>query len=261
MGLVDYWSDRRYRQSHRSASPGTGDVVSGHYGSPIANMSRMSGDIGTRKPTRSYVSATRGERARQTRKRIIDAATRLFVRQGYAATTMRGIAAAAGVSVPMVELLFGTKAQLLHVVIDVAIAGDDEPVPVLSRPWAIAAESAPDLVGFLSAVAEVLGKAQVRSAGALLAAYEAARSDPDIEVLIADRESQRQRTAGWIVDGVTARSPLRPGLDRVGAIDMVWMLMDPVVFSRLTRHRGWSANRYASWFADSVIRLLTARHP
>jgi hypothetical protein len=40
---------------------------------------------------------------------------------------------------------------------------------------------------------------------------------------------------------------------------MVWMLMDPVVFSRLTRHRGWSADRYASWFADSVIRLLTAR--
>jgi AcrR family transcriptional regulator len=218
----------------------------------------MSADIHTRKPSRSYVSATRAERARQTRKRTIEAATRLFVQQGYAATTMRGIAVAARVSVPMVELLFGTKAQLLHVVIDVAIAGDDEPVPVLSRPWAIEAGSARDLVDFLSAVAQVLGEAQARSAGVLLTAYEAARSDPDIEVLIADRESQRQRTASWIVDGVAARSPLRPGVDRVGAIDTVWMLMDPVVFSRLTRHRGWSADRYASWFADSIIRLLTA---
>ncbi|MGH3339041.1 MAG: TetR/AcrR family transcriptional regulator, partial [Propionibacteriaceae bacterium] len=236
----------------------TGDVLSAHYGSPIANMNRMPADIGTRKPSRSYVSATRAEQARRTRKRILDTATRLFVRQGYAATTMRGIAAAAGVSVPMVELLFGTKAQLLHVVIDVAIAGDDEPVPVLSRPWAIEAESAPDLVDFMSSVAEVIGKAQARSAGVLLAAYEAARSDPDIQILIADRESQRQRTGGWIVDGITARSPLRAGLDRAGAIDMVWMLMDPVVFSRLTRHRSWSPDRYASWFADSVIRLLTA---
>jgi AcrR family transcriptional regulator len=218
----------------------------------------MSADIHTRKPSRSYVSATRAERARQTRERTIEAATRLFVQQGYAATTMRGIAAAARVSVPMVELLFGTKAQLLHVVIDVAIAGDDEPVPVLSRPWAIEAGSARDLVDFLSAVAQVLGEAQTRSAGVLLTAYEAARSDPDIEVLIADRESQRQRTASWIVGGVAARSPLRPGVDRVGAIDTVWMLMDPVVFSRLTRHRGWSADRYASWFADSIIRLLTA---
>jgi AcrR family transcriptional regulator len=220
-------------------------------------MSRMSPDIGTRRRRRSYVSTTRAEQARQTRKRIIDAATQLFVQQGYAATTMRGIAAAAGVSVPMVELLFGTKPQLLHVVIDVAIAGDDEPVPVLSRPWASEAELALDLVAFLSAVGEVISQAQVRSAGVLLAAYEAARSDPDIQVLIADRESQRQATAGWIVDGVRARSQLRSGLDRVGAIDMVWMLMDPVVFSRLTRHRGWSADRYASWFADSVVRLLT----
>jgi TetR/AcrR family transcriptional regulator, regulator of autoinduction and epiphytic fitness len=218
----------------------------------------MSADIHTRKPSRSYVSATRAERARQTRKRTIEAATRLFVQQGYAATTMRGIAVAARVSVPMVELLFGTKAQLLHVVIDVAIAGDDEPVPVLSRPWAIEAGSARDLVDFLSAVAQVLGEAQTRSAGVLLTAYEAAKSDPDIEVLIADRESQRQRTASWIVDGVTTRSPLRPGVDRIGAIDTVWMLMDPVVFSRLTRHRGWSEDRYASWFADSVIRLLAA---
>ena len=207
------------------------------------------------------MSAARAERARQTRKHVIEAATRLFVQQGYATTTMRGIAATARVSIPTVELLFGTKAQLLHVVMDVAIAGDDEPVPVLSRPWAIEAESAQDLGDFLSAVAQVIGEAQARSAGVLLAAYEAARSDPDIQILIADRESQRQGTASWIVDGVTVRSPLRPGLDRAGAIDMVWMLMDPVVFSRLTRHRGWSLDRYASWFADSVIRLLTSNHP
>ena len=207
------------------------------------------------------MSAARAERARQTRKHVIEAATRLFVQQGYATTTMRGIAAAARVSIPTVELLFGTKAQLLHVVMDVAIAGDDEPVPVLSRPWAIEAESAQNLGDFLSAVAQVIGEAQARSAGVLLAAYEAARSDPDIQILIADRESQRQGTASWIVDGVTVRSPLRAGLDRAGAIDMVWMLMDPVVFSRLTRHRGWSLDRYASWFADSVIRLLTSNHP
>ena len=224
-------------------------------------MRSVSADARTREPRRSYVSATRTERARQTRKRIIEAATRLFVQQGYATTTMRGIAATARVSIPTVELLFGTKAQLLHVVIDVAIAGDDEPVPVLRRPWAIEAQSAQDLRDFLSAVAQVIGEAQSRSAGVLLAAYEGARSDPDIEVLITDRESQRQGTVSWIVDGITARAPLRPGLDRAGAIDTVWMLMDPVIFNRLTGHRGWSVDRYASWFADSVTRLLTSELP
>jgi AcrR family transcriptional regulator len=208
------------------------------------------------KPRRGYVSATRTERAQKTRKRVIEAATRLFVQQGYGTTTMRAIADEAGVSVPTVELLFGTKAQLLHVVIDVAVAGDDEPVPVLSRVWAADAQSARDLADFLSVVAQVLSEAQARSAGVMLAAYEAAASDPDIQLLIMDRESQRERTTTWIVKEVVERAGLRPGLDRAAAIDTVWMLMDPVIFNRLMRHRGWSLDRYASWFADSVTRLL-----
>jgi TetR/AcrR family transcriptional regulator of autoinduction and epiphytic fitness len=208
------------------------------------------------KPRRGYVSATRTERAQNTRTRVIEAATRLFVQQGYATTSIRAIATEAGVSVPTVELLFGTKAQLLHVVIDVAVAGDDEPVPVLSRGWAADAQSARNLADFLSVVAQVLSEAQARSAGVMLAAYEAAASDPDIQLLIMDRESQRERTTNWIVNGVVDRAGLRPELDRAGAIDTVWMLMDPVIFNRLTRHRGWSLDRYASWFADSVTRLV-----
>ena len=78
----------------------------------------------------------RAERARRTRRRIVDAATALFLERGYAGATMRAIAAAAGVAVPTVELGFGTKATLLKAAIDVAIAGDDEPVPVLDRAWA-----------------------------------------------------------------------------------------------------------------------------
>jgi AcrR family transcriptional regulator len=219
-------------------------------------MSRMPADSLTRK--RAYVSAARSQQARHTRKRVIAAASQLFVERGYATTTMRAIAAEAGVSIPTVELLFGTKAQLLHVVLDVAIAGDDEPVPMLSRAWADDAQSRDDVAEFLSAVAEVLREAQVRSAGIMLAAYEAATADPDIHVLVADRELQRERTAGWIVDGVLGRASHRVGLDRAAAIETVWMLMDPVVFSRLTRHRGWSPDSYATWFADSVAQLLVA---
>jgi AcrR family transcriptional regulator len=218
-------------------------------------MRRVPADA-IRKSRRGYVSGMRTERAQKTRSRVIEAATRLFVQHGYATTTIRAIAAEAGVSVPTVELLFGTKAQLLHVVIDVAIAGDDEPVPVLSRAWAADAQSSRDVQDFLSVLARVVSEAQARSAGVVLAAYEAAASDPDIQLLILDRESQRERTAAWIVDSVLERAALRPGLDRAGVIDTVWLLMDPVIFNRLTRHRGWNPDRYASWFADSVAQLL-----
>jgi AcrR family transcriptional regulator len=205
---------------------------------------------------RGYVSTARTEQARQTRKRVIDAATRLFIEKGYAPTTIRAIAAEAGVSVPTVELLFSTKAQLLHVVLDVAIAGDDEPIPVLSRAWAVDAKATSEAADFLSAVADVLREAQVRSAGVMLAAYEAATSDADIHLLMTDRERQREQTASWIVDGLLQRSSLRAGLDQRTAVDTVWMLIDPVVFSRLTRRRGWSPERYATWFVDSVAQLL-----
>jgi hypothetical protein len=36
------------------------------------------------------------------------------------------------------------------------------------------------------------------------------------------------------------------------------LLMEPVIFSRLIGHRGWSPERYRSWFVDSVTQLLTS---
>ncbi|HXL93149.1 MAG TPA: hypothetical protein VN969_29835 [Streptosporangiaceae bacterium] len=66
--------------------------------------------------------------------------------------------------------------------------------------------------------------------------------------------------AGWIVDGLVARAPLRAGIDRSHAVDVTWLLMDPAVFTRLRIDRGWSRQRFQQWFADSAARLLTD-HP
>src|SRR6202012_860568 len=67
-----------------------------------------------------------------------------FLAAGYAGTTMKAVAAAAGVSVPTVEAAFGTKARLLKAAIDVATAGDDAPVAMLDRAWAVRAEAGPE---------------------------------------------------------------------------------------------------------------------
>ncbi len=209
------------------------------------------------KPARRYRSRVRSEQADRTRTRIVSAASRLFVDCGYRGTTVAAVAAAAGVAVPTVELLFGTKPRLLHAVLDVAIAGDDEPVAVLDRDWARRAEAATTLPDFLALVAPVLGAAQARSAGVLAAAYEAAGTDPTIDAVVTDRERQRQGSAAWLVGQVTRRRPLRAGLDAQAAVDSVWMLIDPAVFLRLTRRRGWTAERYARWVTDAIARLLT----
>jgi AcrR family transcriptional regulator len=210
-----------------------------------------------RRPARAYRSPTRAERARRTRARILDAAQRRFVERGYPATTMRSIAESAGVAVPTVEVLFGTKAHLLTSVIDVAIAGDDEPVAVLDRDWTAHALRQSTAPAFLGITATVLRTAQERSAGVLLAAYEAAASDATVARLVDQQERRRAVTARWVVDGVVRLAALRPGLTSNDATDSVWLLMDPVVFVRLTRRRDWPPERYETWWAESVLRLLT----
>lgn len=206
---------------------------------------------------RRYHSPRRAEQARRTRQRILAAARDEFLASGWVGTTMRAVAAAAGVSLPAVEQAFGTKANLLKEVIDVAIAGDDEPVPVLGRPWAAEAAAETSVPGFLDHVAAVLAEAQWRSARLVVVAEEAAGADPALRSVVEQRRSDRAGTAGWIADGVLARLPASARLDRAAAVDTVWLLMEPVLFSRLTGHRGWSAERYRRWFADSVARLLT----
>ena len=205
---------------------------------------------------RVYRSVSRQAQARRTRQRVLHAATAAFLERGYAATTMRVIAATAKVSVPTVEMLFGTKPRLLKAAIDVAIAGDDEPVAVLDRSWAADALAATDAREFLTIVAGVIGPAQVRSAGLVLAVFEGAAADPALAELATQLIAQRAGTAQWCVERLAAMGPLRDGSSRQEAIDTFWLLMDPAVFDRLTRHRGWTVERYERWFADAAGRLL-----
>jgi AcrR family transcriptional regulator len=188
-------------------------------------------------------------------------ATAAFLDRGYAGATMRAIAADAEVSVPTVEALFGIKVHLLKAAIDVAIAGDDEPVPVLDRAWAEAALGADTVDDLHLSVAGVIGSAQRRSAGLVLAVFEGASTDAGLAELSARMTAQRAGTAEWIVDAVTRKARLRDGSTRTEAVDTVWVLMDPAVFDRLTPQRHWTAERYQRWLARSIRRLLTADAP
>jgi AcrR family transcriptional regulator len=208
-------------------------------------------------PTRRYRSDRRTAQARQTLTRIVAAATDLFLRRGYAATTMPTVARAAGVSVPTIEAAFGTKARLLRAAIDAAIAGDDEPVPVLDRAWAASARRADTVEDFAEIVARVVGPAQERSAGLVLALFEGAASDPELAALSERIVDQRRGTAGWLVDALAAKASLASDYSREGLIDTVWILMDPALYDRLTRQRHWSRLRYEHWFARALRRLLT----
>jgi AcrR family transcriptional regulator len=210
---------------------------------------------------RGYRSPRRETRARQTRARIIAAAARRFLARGYSGTTMRAVAADAGVALPTVELAFGTKARLLKAVIDVAIAGDDEHPAMLDRSWATRAESITDPADFVAAFARQLTASAARAAGLTAAALEGARADQDIAEVAAQLMSQRQVMAAWLVDGILLRSAPAGDTSRDAAVDTVWALMDPVIFCRLTENRGWTPDQFQRWFTDTVTRVLPPAGP
>jgi AcrR family transcriptional regulator len=79
---------------------------------------------GSRRP---YESPRRREQAASTRRAILEAARRAFVERGYVGTTIRSIAAGAGVSPETVFATFGNNRSLLAAVMDVSIAGDEAP--------------------------------------------------------------------------------------------------------------------------------------
>jgi AcrR family transcriptional regulator len=209
-----------------------------------------------RRTARAYRSGRREAQARLTRGRVLEAATAVFLQRGFAGSTMRMIAGRADVSVPTVELLFGTKGRLLKAAIDVAIAGDDEPVPVLDRSWTETAVNAATAHEFLDIVASLIASAQQRSAGLVLALFEAASTDSELTELAEQMTAARATTAGWIVDQLARKAPLGADSTRQEAVDTVWILMDPAVFDRLTRQRRWTAEQYQRWLATSVARLL-----
>src|SRR5919197_469332 len=62
--------------------------------------------------------SSRAEQRRRTEARILNAATKIFVDAGYERTTIRAVAAAAGVDAGLVMHYFGSKQELFRRVID-----------------------------------------------------------------------------------------------------------------------------------------------
>jgi AcrR family transcriptional regulator len=207
-------------------------------------------------PRRSYRSPARREQARRTRAAVLAAAHDTFVANGYAATTLRTVADAAGVSVPTVEQAFGTKRNLLKTVVDVTKAGDDEPVPMLERASARAAVATGTAEDFLAILAAEIGVVSARMSAISTVVAHAAAGDRQIAELAVELDGQRRTVAAWILEGLRERGRLRPELDVDRAVDILWVLLDPVVHRRLTHDRGWSVEAFTRWFEDAVVRLL-----
>lgn len=202
-------------------------------------------------PKRPYDSPRRREQAAATRREILDAAQRLFERQGYAATKMSEIAEDAGVALKTVYAAFDTKSGVLRALWHALLRGDEEDVPVMDRAWYREVLEEPDAERQLRLNARNARAVKTRIAGVLDVIRQAALLDADTEALWARIQSDFYENQRAIVQALDARGALRPGLEVAEAADILWTLNHPDVWQLLVTQRGWTAERWEQWFADS----------
>lgn len=206
--------------------------------------------------TRRYDASGRREAAKLTRRSILDAAIDLFTTQGYGATTLQQIADEAGVAVQTIYSTLANKPTILAEALDVAIAGDDEPVSVNDRDWMNDVWTAPTSQDRIRAYANAVTQIMTRASAMFMVVTAAALNDPRVASL--DEETRRRRRLGAarVVESIEELSPLASGLDTERAIDLVWLLNSPMTHDHLVRVAGWSSEAYSEWLAHTLISQL-----
>ncbi|GAC1331220.1 MAG: TetR family transcriptional regulator [Mycobacteriales bacterium] len=207
------------------------------------------------KSRRTYSSRVRAEAADRTREAVVEAALALFLAQGYAATTIDQIAVRAGVSRPTVFAV-ASKAGLLKLARDRAIAGDADPRAITARPSYAEVVAAADPDTTLRRYAH-MSTGILRGFAVLNdVVRQAAGIDPELAELWQVSEAERLLGSRRVIDVVVAKGSLRPGLEPTTAAEILWTLSAPEHYQRLVGGRGWSAERFEHWYADTMVRLL-----
>jgi TetR/AcrR family transcriptional regulator of autoinduction and epiphytic fitness len=204
---------------------------------------------------RRYVSPRRQQQARQTRRAILDAAGKLFVDPGYAATPLTAVAAEAGVAVQTVYAVFGNKRQLLSDLVDVTLVGDDEQVAMADRSFVTDIRALTGLRPKLTRYARHLAETHARQADVMLALAGAATADADAAAIWQKNLDDRRTGMVMFAADLAATGEVQVSPER--AADMLWLAQDIRNYDWLVRRRGWPVERFERWFVDSVAALLT----
>jgi AcrR family transcriptional regulator len=198
-------------------------------------------------------SPSRNRRARGTQRRVVDAAAELFVAEGYASTTLEQIARRAGVSVQTVYFHFGNKRTVLKQAVDVAAVGDDEPVPLLERPWFMQLQAEPDPRRCVAIWMETSREIMERIGPIMGVVRDAADADPDMAAQWATNQEQTAHAFRMFAGLLDQRAALRVPVDE--ATDILCALLSLEVYMILVR-RGWSPQRWQRWGAEMITAAL-----
>jgi AcrR family transcriptional regulator len=206
---------------------------------------------------RPYKSRVRAAAAAEKRAAIRTAAMDLFLQKGYSATTLKEVAARAGVGERTLYDGFPTKGALFEHVAAVAITGDEEPVALADRPEFQAALNQSDPHRAVALYAAYSAEVLERAAPLINVAIESAGADPVLRRFSDQGAAATRANTRAFVDSLVKHRLLEGDPEDLAMA--AFALVVPLVHQQMRRDLGWSAQRYQRWLESSLARILLGR--
>ena len=194
--------------------------------------------------------------AQQNRDRVLAVASRLFIAQGYSATSIDQIAAEAGLSVRTVFAGFTSKINLLKHVVDTAIVGDSDEVPLHQRPSMRAVHDASTADEAYERLADTFVEVAERVYAIYAVVHGAAAADRDIAELERRLDAQRLTGVQYLAATFAERLAITDPAATVYIGDTLWTLGSPLQYRLLVQQRGWSSQQYRDWMARALAAMV-----
>ena len=193
------------------------------------------------------------KRDTKTEMKIAAAATTLFCDQGYVDTTMAAIAAAAGVAVQTLYLRHGSKAAVLSAALDVAIAGDADPVELVDRPddFYVRAMEEPD-AGRAVAIWAHGARTICDRSHRLYEVIRSASADPDVAEVLDKNRNDRAAGHSALSEALSTKAGYDPSVPPQRAADLLYALGTEDAYLLFIVDRGWDVDEWERWVVDTV---------
>lgn len=196
--------------------------------------------------SRTQNRVSKAEQARATKHKIIDAATVLFLRDGFVTTTMAMIAKQAGVAIQTLYLSFGNKTAILQAAFDHALRGNPDEIDINQQDW------------FAEAVAETDGRAALRlfceesakimaRATPIFEVMRAAAADPEVGEMLVHNKKLRHDGFRTIVEAISQRKGFNRDLSVEDAHGILYALLSEDGVLLLVAEHGWTMEHWVAW--------------
>ncbi|HEY5845507.1 MAG TPA: TetR family transcriptional regulator [Microlunatus sp.] len=217
--------------------------------------------VGARQ-ARTYDSSNRRAQALRTRERILDEARRLFIANGFAATSIAAVAAAAQVSSPTVFSAFGSKVNLLKEAAETTIVGDARPIPMAERAEMQHVRDGKTAEDVLRRFAALVAARSGEIYPIYSVIYNNRDGYPEIATLADLLDDQRLTGAKAMAQAVLTRLEPEERTDEQQLAelrDCLWALMSLAWYEAFVVQRGWSVAAYQAWLSEAMIIPLRRR--